>query len=259
MLLLHCHCPHPRAAAFTLFELLIVTTVIAVLVAILLPVANAVREQARRIVCASNMRQMGMAFVAYRTENDGDYPLVYLPANPISTVSPWNTWTYNPDRGRWFHFLEPYTGTFKVFNCPTSARILPALAVLDQDLPGYVRGTAVAYWGSPGCALCLTAYNASTWGRRRWTASPPMGPMQEPQVESYLATYNLRRDRSPVIFDGLHWDDQPTAATSYSRANQYGVWWPHRGKLANMVFSDGHVENRYYSAVTSFLPFAVGD
>ena len=246
-------------SAFTLFELLVVIAIISVLASLLLPVIGMARDGARRIVCGSNMRQMGMAFELYRVDNSGEYPLVYLPGNPISMVSPWNAWTYYPDQGRWFQFLEPYTETYKVFNCPASSRILPDLMVLDAGVPGYNRGTAKAYWGSPGCALCLTAYNATTWGRRQWTATPPMGPMTINKVDTYLAGTGLDRNRSPVIFDGLHWDDQPTAASSYSRANQYGVWWPHRGKRANMVFSDGHVENKAYTSVTSFLPFQVGD
>ncbi|MBM3460152.1 MAG: prepilin-type N-terminal cleavage/methylation domain-containing protein, partial [Armatimonadetes bacterium] len=55
--------------AFTLIELLVVIAVIAILAAILFPVFGAAREKARQAVCASNLRQVGMAFQLYV----GDY------------------------------------------------------------------------------------------------------------------------------------------------------------------------------------------
>lgn len=55
---------------FTLIELLVVISIIALLVGILLPALGAARSAARRIACASNMRQIGVAHVSYGTEND---------------------------------------------------------------------------------------------------------------------------------------------------------------------------------------------
>ncbi len=57
---------------FTLIELLVVISIIALLVGILLPALGAARSAARRIACASNMRQVGVAHVSYGTEGD-DY------------------------------------------------------------------------------------------------------------------------------------------------------------------------------------------
>ena len=59
---------------FTLVELLVVIGIIAVLVAILLPALNRAREESRRSMCLSNIRQIGMALQMYVSENQGYYP-----------------------------------------------------------------------------------------------------------------------------------------------------------------------------------------
>ena len=59
---------------FTLIELLVVISIIAILAAMLMPAINMVRDAAKSANCKSNMRQLGMAFVARCTDNDGNYP-----------------------------------------------------------------------------------------------------------------------------------------------------------------------------------------
>lgn len=59
---------------FTLIEMLVVISIIALLAAILFPVFGRVREGGRRTACASNLKQLGLAFAQYRQDNGGRFP-----------------------------------------------------------------------------------------------------------------------------------------------------------------------------------------
>ena len=61
----------PGNKAFTLVELLVVIAVIALLLALLMPVLHRARAQGQLAVCLSNLRQLTLAWTAYATEHDG--------------------------------------------------------------------------------------------------------------------------------------------------------------------------------------------
>ena len=63
-----------RRAGFTLVELLVVIRIIAVLIAILLPTRARARDQAKKVQCASNLRNLGQALVMYANQNKGKLP-----------------------------------------------------------------------------------------------------------------------------------------------------------------------------------------
>ncbi len=119
--------------AFTLIELLVVISIIALLVAILMPALNSARQQAKLVVCGSNQHQLVVGLLAYASDNEGKLP--------ISTS--WNTMlglSHRPFELNWYRnsfrsyigvtkpadyvytgmFLYKYLPQVDVFNCTVS-------------------------------------------------------------------------------------------------------------------------------------------
>lgn len=104
-----------RSKAFTLIELLVVVGIIAVLIAILLPVLSKARRQAQLTACMSNLRQLGIGFLSYANDHRGWFP---APATPFrANVEDWVHW--QPDRDLTESQILRYVGNnLGVLVCP---------------------------------------------------------------------------------------------------------------------------------------------
>ncbi|MAE62636.1 MAG: hypothetical protein CMJ18_00055 [Phycisphaeraceae bacterium] len=69
--------PRTRPRGFTLIELLVVISIIALLIAMLLPAVKRAKQSAMQITCASNLRQIGIGISSYMAEYDQHYPTVF--------------------------------------------------------------------------------------------------------------------------------------------------------------------------------------
>ena len=78
--------PGKRRYGFTLVELLVVVSIIALLLAILLPSLKNAREQAKSVQCKSNLRGIGQAFTMYAEKYDGVWP------SPVDHLNSQNRW-----------------------------------------------------------------------------------------------------------------------------------------------------------------------
>ena len=107
--------------AFTLVELLVVIALITILLAILLPVLGRAREQARRVQCASNLRQITNAWMMYADNNQGLLPAA---AAKIATYAhDWLIWFKPLTQAKLDQSaLAPYVGrplNRMLFRCPS--------------------------------------------------------------------------------------------------------------------------------------------
>ena len=242
-------------SGFTLVELLVVIGIIALLIAVLLPVLGRARDKANMVACLSNIRQIGIAFRMYAGDNKDWCPL----AAPLSF----------PDRvGDWIHWqggvpvgtglassgIAPYLGggkgtsakntaLEKVLRCPSDR--LEDRASFRQYAYSYTMniyfdpsGNFPAIGGKP--IRFSTTKNASekillaeesevTINDGYWV--PGVGPQPEPQ--GWMTSWDwlsIRHDNSVKENSERTTNSEPL------------LTWKTRGLKGVAVFADGHAD-----------------
>ena len=247
-----------RSRAFTLIELLIVICVVTLLVGILLPTLGSARESARSVRCASNLRQVVIAWTAYAGEyRDRAMPLAYWSTQDIGSgpqIFWWGshgTSVMSPDFSR--GFLAPYLSAGlhagSLFECPSQAWGTyrpqgPSRSITSTyGYNGYFLSPAkTPGWGD--------AIGHRPWQRVSSLASPSslvvFADTLLPGPPGTVPGNNALLD-PPLLFDAGTWVPNPSPTSAFRHARRSA------SALGSCVsaFADGHAAST--QALTSWL------
>jgi prepilin-type N-terminal cleavage/methylation domain-containing protein/prepilin-type processing-associated H-X9-DG protein len=209
-----------RRSAFTLIELLVVIAIIAVLIGLLLPAVQKVREAAARMACSNNLHQLVVACHNYQSAR-GMYPPYFGVASGSSVYPSSPPSNQLLVYGGWFAHLLPYVEQGTVYN----------LAAAEITLSGNNQPT----WGSPPSyssgGTVTEQYNGHSYVYTSTTSSGGSGYTNHgiwiPQVAN--ATYKILRCRSDPTADdtGLvygYWGGTSYLANYNAWGKGSGLW-----------------------------------
>jgi prepilin-type N-terminal cleavage/methylation domain-containing protein len=193
-----------KKRGFTLVELLVVISIIALLMAILLPALARVRKQAKLVVDQMKEKQWVTVFSMYCSDHDGFFPNGPVGCGPKGSAT--------ADDGEFFYALGPYYNwDKKLLLCPMAPRH-------DHSLPEHYRA-----WGfnseSPACAKKYEKYNLKTgsedvvgsYATNCWIYNPLPKSSAGDRLPHAWKTINVKHaGEIPMISDGFARKTYPT-------------------------------------------------
>jgi len=232
-----------RNRAFTLVELLVVIGIIALLIAMLLPVLGRAREQAKSAACLSNLRQIGQATLLYLTENNGycvptDYygssyswPGILLGAGDLradtssssSVVTTRNNVFYCPSG-----YTNAFTNTKGLSWTDVNLQLPQQSQVMNQPSTKYV-----SFWyGMNGATVSPLAPTGVYKIYPVWEVPPQNDMGNYSDWPRYSKIHN--QSKMVYIFDGC----SAVNTVSYFRVSPRHLNY----RYTNLLFFDGHAE-----------------
>jgi prepilin-type N-terminal cleavage/methylation domain-containing protein len=221
-----------KPLGFTLIELLVVIAIIAILAAILFPVFQKVRENARRTACLSNEKQMGLAFLQYVQDYDETYPCANALPQP----------TYV---GGWANMIYPYVKSTGVYACPDDSHASPKVSysmnytIWNDDFSAASNGLKLAQFSTP--ASTVLVYEGEGYGQTNPATAWNAGTPEDPSVLlSYAAPLSNKGWTG-----GADWDTSNTTGAPLATWHDQSTT-----QATNYLAADGHAKYLKLSSVS---------
>ena len=133
---------HCARVAFTLVELLVVIAIIAIIAALLLPALRGSKDAAKRVQCASGLRQLGLAAQMYLDDHDGEtFPYLLYPTNDGQVF--WFGWIQNGNEGE--RAFDAKQGPLYEYVNGLGVEICPSLNYASGHFKFKAKGAAYGY------------------------------------------------------------------------------------------------------------------